>query len=134
MFQVFICIYKNIFIFAKDYTNSPTLATAVFYIAKRYIFYKTQILNNLINNKTPTIMIHSNSQDTKLNIIEQLIILNDDSVFSQIEELISKAMHRPAYKKLSKREIENRAMQANKDIENKEVFSQSDVEKQSQNW
>ena len=79
-------------------------------------------------------MIHSNSQDTKLNIIEQLIILNDDSVFSQIEELISKAMHRPAYKKLSKREIENRAMQANKDIENKEVFSQSDVEKQSQNW
>jgi hypothetical protein len=79
-------------------------------------------------------MIHSNSQDTKLNIIEQLIILNDDSVFSQIEELISKAMHRPAYKKLSKQEIENRAMQANKDIENKDVFSQSDVEKQSQNW
>ena len=79
-------------------------------------------------------MIHSTSQETKLNIIEQLIILNDDKVFSQIEELISKAMHRPAYKKLSKQEVENRAMQANKDIENKEVFSKSDVEKQYQNW
>ena len=79
-------------------------------------------------------MIHTTSQETKLKIIEQLIILNDDSVFSQIEELISKAMHRPAYKKLSKQELENRAMQANKDIENKQVFSQTEVEKLSQSW
>ena len=79
-------------------------------------------------------MIHSTSQETKLKIIEQLIILNDDSVFSQIEELISKAIHRPAYKKLSKQEVENRAMQANNDIDNKQVFSQDDVEKLTQNW
>lgn len=79
-------------------------------------------------------MIHPTSQETKLKIIEQLIILNDDSVFSEIEKLISKAMHRPTYKKLSKEELENRAKQANNDIENKQVFSQSDVEKLSQSW
>lgn len=79
-------------------------------------------------------MIRSTSQETKLKIIEQLIILNDDTVFSQIEELISKAMHRPTYKKLSKQDIENRAMQANRDIENKQIFTQSEVEKLSQNW
>ena len=79
-------------------------------------------------------MIHPTSQETKLKIIEQLIILNDDSVFSQIEELISKSMRRPAYKKLSKHELENRAMQANHDIDTKQVFSQDDVEKLTQNW
>lgn len=79
-------------------------------------------------------MIHPTSQETKLKIIEQLIILNDESVFTQIEKLISKAMHRPAYKKLNKQELENRAMQANNDIDNKQVFSQSDVEKLSQSW
>jgi len=79
-------------------------------------------------------MIHSTSQETKLKIIEQLIILNDDSVFTQIEKLISKSMRRPDYKKLSKQELENRAMQANNDIDNKQVFSQSDVDKLSQSW
>jgi hypothetical protein len=79
-------------------------------------------------------MIHSTSKETKLKIIEQLIILDDDTLFAQIEELISKAMNRPAYKKLSKQELANRAKQATSDIENNQVFSQSDVEKLSQNW
>lgn len=79
-------------------------------------------------------MIHSTSQETKLKIIEQLIILNDDAVFSQIEELISKAMRRPAYKKLTKQEVVNRAKQANDDIADNQVFSQTEVEKLSQNW
>jgi len=79
-------------------------------------------------------MIHPTSQETKLKIIEQLIILNDDSVFNEIEKLISKAMHRPAYKKLSKQELENRAMQANNDIDNKQCFSQSEVDEISQSW
>lgn len=79
-------------------------------------------------------MIRPTSQETKLKIIEQLIILNDDSVFSQIEELISKAMHRPPYKKLSKQELENRAGQANIDIDKKQVFSQDEVENMTQNW
>ena len=36
--------------------------------------------------------------------------------------------------KLSKQILENRAKQANKDIKNKQVFSQSDAVKQSHNW
>ena len=79
-------------------------------------------------------MVHSTSKETKLKIIEQLIILNDDTLFAQIEELISKAMNRPAYKKLSKEELVNRAKQESNDIENNQVFSQSEVEKLSQNW
>ncbi len=79
-------------------------------------------------------MIHSTSQETKLKIIEQLIILNDDAVFSQIEDLISKALNRPDYKKLSKQEIVSRAKQANVDIENNQVFSQTDVENITQSW
>ena len=79
-------------------------------------------------------MTNQTPQDTKLKIIEQLIILNDDSVFAQIEKLISKAMNRPVYKKLTKQEVENRAKQANNDIDNKNVFSQSDVEKLTHSW
>ncbi|MEI6754077.1 MAG: hypothetical protein WCK78_13045 [Paludibacter sp.] len=36
--------------------------------------------------------------------------------------------------KLSKQELEDRAMQANHDIETEQVFSQEDVEKLTQNW
>ena len=79
-------------------------------------------------------MTNQTPQDTKLKIIEQLIILNDDSVFAQIEKLIGKAMNRPAHKKLTKLELENRAKQSNADIDNKDVFSQSDVEKLTQSW
>jgi hypothetical protein len=79
-------------------------------------------------------MIHSIPQEAKLKIIEQLIIMNDDALFSQVEELISRAVHRPAYKKLTKSEILIRAKQANEDIENNRVFSQSEVEKISQTW
>ncbi|MFZ4456146.1 MAG: hypothetical protein ACOYOT_07995 [Bacteroidales bacterium] len=79
-------------------------------------------------------MIHPISQDAKLKIIEQLIIMNDDALFSQIEELISKAVHRPAYKKLTKSEILTRAKQANEDIDNKQVFTQAEVEKIAQTW
>lgn len=79
-------------------------------------------------------MIHPISQEAKLKIIEQLIILNDDAVFAQIEDLMSKAMHRPAYKKLSKSEVVSRAKQANEDIDNNRVFSQAEVEKLTQSW
>ena len=74
------------------------------------------------------------SQEKKLKIIEQLIILNDDTVFSQIEVLISKAMQRPVYSKLSKEDIVTRAKNANIDIENNQVFPQSDVEKLTRSW
>ena len=79
-------------------------------------------------------MKHSDNQETKLKIIEQLIILNDDDVFDKIENIINESMHRPKSKKLTRDEIIQRAQLSNKDIEEKNILTQSDVEKLTQNW
>ena len=73
-------------------------------------------------------------QDNKLRIIEQLIILNDDSVFEKIETILNESMHRPKIQTFTKQVLINRATQSDMDIENKEVYTQAKVEKLSQNW
>lgn len=75
-----------------------------------------------------------NIQERKLNIIEQLIILNDEAIFKQVEELINSSLKRPQLKKLSKEDIEKRAKISDENIANGEVYSQEDVEKLSQKW
>jgi hypothetical protein len=75
-----------------------------------------------------------NIQERKLNIIEQLIILNDEKVFEQVEELINSSLKRPQLKKLTKEEIEKRARISDENIEKGEVYAQKDVENMSQNW
>jgi thiamine kinase-like enzyme len=75
-----------------------------------------------------------NIQERKLNIIEQLISLNDEEVFKQVEELINSSIKRPQLKRLTIKELENRAKISEENIENGEVYSQEDVEKMSQNW
>ena len=75
-----------------------------------------------------------NIQERKLNIIEQLIILNDEAVFEQVEELINSSVKRPQLKKLTKEEIEKRAKISDENIVNGEIYSQEDVEKLSQKW
>lgn len=75
-----------------------------------------------------------NIQERKLNIIEQLIILNDEAVFEQVEELINSSLKRPQLKKLTKEDIEKRAKISDQNIEKGEVFSQENVEKLSQKW
>ena len=72
-------------------------------------------------------------QNRKLSIIEKLIILNDETIFSKIESLIDTSLPQANLKKLTKKDIQNRALQANKDIENNEVFNQSDVEEMFSN-
>jgi uncharacterized protein YfkK (UPF0435 family) len=79
-------------------------------------------------------MIHSTTQETKLKIIEQLIIMNDDAVFKQIEDLISKSLHRPKHSKFSPKELINRAQLASTDIDENRLFSQNEAEKIAQNW
>lgn len=74
-----------------------------------------------------------NIQERKLNIIEQLIILNDEEVFEQVEELINSSLKRPQLKKFTKQDIVKRAQISDENIEKKEVYSQEDVEKLSQN-
>ena len=75
-----------------------------------------------------------NIQERKLNIIEQLIILNDEEVFKQVEELINSSLKRPTLKRLTIKELENRAKISEENIEKGEVYSKEDVEKMSQNW
>jgi redox-regulated HSP33 family molecular chaperone len=75
-----------------------------------------------------------NLQERKFNIIEQLIILNDEEIFKQVEELIQTAIHNPELKRFTKQELEYRAKISEENIENGQIFSQEEVEKLSQNW
>jgi len=74
------------------------------------------------------------TEETKLKIIEQLIILNDDKVFEQIEILINESMQRPKLTKLTKQDLIQRAKISNTDIENNDIFSNDSVEKLSKKW
>lgn len=73
-------------------------------------------------------------QERKLNVIEQLIIVNDEEVFKKVEALINSSFKKPPLKRLTKQELENRAKISNKNIEEGEVYSQDEVERISQNW
>lgn len=73
-------------------------------------------------------------QERKLNIIEQLIILNDEEVFRQVEDLINKSLKRPDLSRFSVAELKARAKQANKDITEGRLIGQDDVEAQTQTW
>ena len=73
-----------------------------------------------------------NIQERKLNIIEQLIVLNDEEIFNKIEELINSSLKRPPLERFTKQELENRAKISNKNIEEGDVYSQEEVEKTSQ--
>jgi hypothetical protein len=73
-------------------------------------------------------------QDGKLRIIEQLIIMNDDEVFQQIEELINKLLKRPLLSRFSVAQLMIRAEQSNLDIAEGKLFSQDEVEGQAKSW
>lgn len=75
-----------------------------------------------------------NIQERKFNIIEQLIILNDEEIFKQVEELISSSIKKSQPQRFTKQELEHRAKISNENIEKGQIFSQAEVEKLSQNW
>jgi hypothetical protein len=76
----------------------------------------------------------SNIQDKKLNIIEQLIIVNDEKIFDKVEKTINSSLQRPILKRFTQNELIQRAKLANLDIENNEVKTQEEVEKLIQEW
>jgi predicted RecB family endonuclease len=73
-------------------------------------------------------------QSRKLNIIEQLILLEDDMVLKQVEDLINISLHEPTLKRITTQELIQRAQLAEKDIENGDVYSVEEVKRISQNW
>lgn len=79
-------------------------------------------------------MRHLNTEETKLKIIEQLIILNDDSVFEKVEDIINESLQRPKNTKLTKQELIDRVVLSNIDIENNDIYSDDQVEKLSNKW
>lgn len=79
-------------------------------------------------------MRHLNIEKTKLKIIEQLIILDDEIVFEKIENLINESKQRPKPIKLTKHDLVDRAILSNRDIDNKDIYTNEEVEKLSQKW
>ncbi len=73
-------------------------------------------------------------QSRKLTIIEQLILLDDDTILKQVEDLINTSLNDPILKRMTKQELIQRAQLAERDIENGDVFSREEVERISQNW
>jgi hypothetical protein len=75
-----------------------------------------------------------NIQEKKLNVIEQLIIINDEKVIKKVEDVINKSLQRPKLKRFTKQQLIKRAKLANKDIENGNYTTQNEVEKLSRKW
>ncbi len=72
----------------------------------------------------------------KLNAIEYLIGLQDEKVFSRIEETIlqSKKDRERELKPLSQRQLLERAKKSNKDYTSGKVKTQEELEIESENW
>ena len=79
-------------------------------------------------------MRNTNIQARKLNIIEQLININDDYVFTQVENIINNSLERPQQKRFTKSELIERAKLSNLDIENNNVYLQEQVEQLTKEW
>jgi len=114
-----------------------------FFIFNNIIFSNVYYLNKYFNSaiqlttlvlNKPYSMRHLNIEEPKLKIIEQIIILNDDSVFEKVENLINESLQRPESTKLTRQELIDRALLSNIDIENKDIYTCDQVEKFSNKW
>ncbi|OFX46946.1 MAG: hypothetical protein A2046_12740 [Bacteroidetes bacterium GWA2_30_7] len=75
-------------------------------------------------------------QTRKLNIIEYLIGLQDDKVFSKIESAIlgNKKQDTQKVKSLTQKNLIDRANRSNEDYKAGKVKTQDQLEKESENW
>ena len=75
-------------------------------------------------------------QTRKLNIIEYLIGLQDDEVFSKIESAIfgNKKPDTQKVKSLTQKNLIDRANRSNEDYKAGKIKTQDQLEKESENW
>ena len=75
-------------------------------------------------------------QTRKLNLIEHLIRLQDEKIFSRIEELINKSLTSDdkALKRFTKKELIERAKKSNVDYHAGNIRTQEQLEADSKNW
>ncbi len=78
----------------------------------------------------------SDLQLRKMNLIEYLLGVQDEKVFSKIESTIQKGMKtvKPENIVFTKQELIRRAEFSNMQIKKGHVLSQKELEKQSENW
>ena len=75
-------------------------------------------------------------QTRKLNAIEYLINIQDENILNKIEATIyeSKAIESPKLKPLTKKQLIDRAIKANKDYSMGKTKTQEQIESESDNW
>ncbi|MGE4288822.1 MAG: hypothetical protein AB7E36_09045 [Salinivirgaceae bacterium] len=77
-------------------------------------------------------------QTRKLNVIEYLIGLKDEKIFSKIESTILESMQAKqktgSLKSLTAEEIIDRANRSNRDYEQGNCLTQDELERKSLNW
>jgi hypothetical protein len=79
-------------------------------------------------------MITSNIQTRKLYLIELLASMQDEQLLSRIELILNEATTEFTTKKLTKKELENRARKSLDDIRLGKVYTQQELENISQLW
>jgi predicted transcriptional regulator len=75
-------------------------------------------------------------QTRKLNLIEHLIRLQDEKTFRKIEEIVNKSLtsDNKILKRLTKKELMERAKKSNADYQAGHFKTQEQLEADSKNW
>jgi len=73
-------------------------------------------------------------QTRKLNIIEYLIGLTDETVFNVIEKIINESKNTSINKSFTQQELIERAKKSNQDYHLGNIIDQKQLEAESKNW
>jgi hypothetical protein len=73
-------------------------------------------------------------QTRKLQVIQYLASMHDERLLSQIELILNEAKLNHPSKKLTREELENRALRSMEDIRLGKTYSQEEVETNSLLW
>ncbi len=73
-------------------------------------------------------------QARKLNIIEYLIGLTDETVFNVIEKIINESKNASANKSFTQQELIERALKSNQDYQSGNIIDQKQLEAESKHW
>ena len=73
-------------------------------------------------------------QTRKLNIIEYLIGLTDESVFNIIEKIINESKNKSVSRRFTQQELIERALISNQDYQSGNFIDQNQLKAESKNW
>ena len=73
-------------------------------------------------------------QTRKLNIIEYLIGLTDESVFNIIEKIINESKNKSVSRRFTQQELIERALISNQDYQSGNFIDQNQLKTESKNW